>query len=226
MATTAGAFVVPTIIPSYVIGKNPPSDKINIGQIGCGRIGMSLDLPAIIKFDIARVVACSDMDSNRLKAGKDTIESAYAKKTGKSDYVDVKMFEDYREMLLKSDIDAVIISTPDHWHAQPAIEAALAGKDIMLQKPFSLTIAEGRLMCDIVKKKGRILQVCTQHRTSQQFRIAAELVQNGRIGKLHTVKVGFPGDPSGPEAPEMPIPKNLNYDMWLGSTPRGILHRD
>lgn len=220
MATTAGAFVVPTIIPSYVMGKNPPSDKINIGQIGCGRIGMSLDLPAIIKFDTARVVACSDLDSNRLTAGKETIEAAYAKRTGKSDYVDVKMYGDYREMLLKSNIDAVIISTPDHWHAQPVIEAALAGKDIMLQKPFSLTIAEGRLMCDIVKEKGRILQVCTQHRTSQQFRIAAELVQNGRIGKLHTVKVGFPGDPSGPEAPEMPIPKNLNYDMWLGSTPQ------
>ena len=129
------------------------------------------------------------------------------------------MFEDYRDMLLKSDIDAVVISTPDHWHAQPAIEAALAGKDIMLQKPFSLTVEEGRLMCDIVKKKGRILQVCTQHRTSQQFRIAAELVRNGRIGKLQTVRVGFPGDPFGQEEAEMPIPKNLNYDMWLGSTP-------
>ncbi len=219
LATTAGAIVLPTIIPSHVMGKNPPSDKINIGQIGCGRIGLSLDLPAILKFDIARVVACSDLDSNRVQDGKNFIESSYAKKTGKSDYVNVKTFGDYRDMLSKSDIDAVIISTPDHWHAQPVIDAALAGKDIMLQKPFSLTIAEGRQMCDVVKKKGRILQVCTQHRTSQQFRIAAELVQNGRIGKLLTVRVGFPGDPSGPEAPEMPIPKNLNYDMWLGSTP-------
>lgn len=219
LASSAGAFVVPTIIPSYVIGSNPPSDIINIGQIGCGRIGMSLDFPAVIKFDVARVVACSDLDSKRLKDGKVFIESEYSKKTGKSDYVDVKTFGDYREMLLRSDIDAVVISTPDHWHAQPVIEAALAGKDIMLQKPFSLTIAEGRLMCDVVKQKGRILQVCTQHRTSSQFRIAAELVRNGRIGKLHTVRIGFPGDPSGPEAPEMPVPQNLNYDMWLGSTP-------
>lgn len=219
LATSAGAFVVPTIIPSFVMGKNSPSNKINIGQIGCGRIGMSLDLPAILKFDLARVIACSDLDSNRLKAGKDLIDQFYSKKTGKNDYVNAKMFDDYREMLLRTDIDAVIISTPDHWHAQPVIEAALAGKDIMLQKPFSLTITEGRLMCDIVKKKGRILQVCTQHRTSQQFRIAAELVQNGRIGKLHTVRIGFPGDPFGPEAAEMAVPKNLNYDMWLGSTP-------
>ncbi len=219
MAAAVGAIILPTIVPASVFGKNAPSEKINIGQIGCGRIGRSLDLPATMKFDIARVVACSDVDRSRLIAGKDFIETAYAKRTGKNDYMKVKMFEDYREMLLRTDIDAVVISTPDHWHAKPVIEAALAGKDIMLQKPFSLTVTEGRLMCDIVKQKGRILQVCTQHRTSPQFRIAAELVRNGRIGKLQTVKVGFPGDPSGPDAAEMPIPKNLNYDMWLGSTP-------
>jgi len=219
IATTAGAVVFPTIIPSHVIGRNPPSDKINIGQIGCGRIGRSLDLPAVIKFDTARVIACSDLDSNRLKLGKELIESLYAKKSGKDNYVDVKAYEDYHEILQRSDIDAVVISTPDHWHVQPAIEAALAGKDIMLQKPFSLTIAEGRLLSDIIRQKQRVLQVCTQHRTSQQFRIAAELVRNGRIGKLQTVRVGFPGDPAGPEAPPMPVPKNLNYDMWLGSTP-------
>lgn len=220
ITTTAGAIVFPTIIPSHVIGRNPPSDKINIGQIGLGRIGRSLDIPGILKFDTARIIACSDLDSNRLKLGKELIETSYSKKTGKKDYVDVKVFEDYREMLQRSDIDAVVISTPDHWHVQPAIEAALAGKDIMLQKPFSLTIAEGRLLSDIIRRKEKVLQVCTQHRTSQQFRIAAELVRNGRIGKLQTVRIGFPGDPAGPEAPEMPIPKNLNYDMWLGSTPK------
>ena len=109
------------------------------------------------------------------------------------------MYEDYKEMLLNPEIDAVMISTPDHWHAQPAIEAVLAGKDIYLQKPTSLTIAEGRLLSDIARKKGTILQLGTQQRSSKQFRLAAELVRNGRIGKLHTVKVGLPGDPSGPE---------------------------
>lgn len=219
LASYAGAIAVPIIVPSSVISKNPPSDKINIGQIGCGRIGQTLDLPAVLKFDIARVIACSDLDSNRMLDGKKLIESFYEKKTGKSGYIEVKTYGDYREMLLRKDIDAIVISTPDHWHAQLTIEAALAGKDIMLQKPFSLTIAEGRLMADIIKHKGVVLQVCTQHRTSQQFRIAAELVRNGRIGKLHTVRVGFPGDPAGPAAPQMPVPKNLNYDMWLGSTP-------
>jgi len=129
------------------------------------------------------------------------------------------MYEDYHDMLADPDIDAVVISTPDHWHAQPAIEAALAKKDIYLQKPNSLTVEEGRLLSDIVVKQGVILQVGTQQRSMPQFRIAAELVRNGRIGKIHTVKIGLPGDPSGPNAPEMPIPSELNYDLWLGSTP-------
>ncbi|CAN0580395.1 unnamed protein product, partial [Laminaria digitata] len=116
-------------------------------------------------------------------------------------------------------IDAVIISTPDHWHSQPAMEATLAGKDVYLQKPTSLTIREGQQLVETVKKKGTILQLGTQQRSSTQFRLAAELVRNGRIGKIHTVKIGLPGDPGGPDAPEMQIPKNLNYEMWLGSTP-------
>ena len=216
---TAGAMIFPTIVPASVIGKNPPSDMINIGQIGFGRIAMTHDLAETLKYDVAKVVAIADFDSNRLAKGKQFIENFYAKKTGKSGYVNVKIYGDYRDILSDKGIDAVIISTPDHWHSQPAIEAALAGKDIYVQKPTSLTIAEGRLLSDIVRKKGVILQVGTQQRSSPQFRIAAELVRNGRIGKLETVKIGLPGDPSGPEATEMPVPKNLNYDAWLGSTP-------
>lgn len=208
----------PTIIPSSVFGKNAPSEKINIGQIGFGRIAFTHDLPETMKYDIARVTAVSDLDSNRAALGKKYIDDFYAKKTGKSNYVNARIYDDYRKMLQDPDIDAVIISTPDHWHAQPAIEAALAGKDIYLQKPTSLTIKEGRLLSDVAGRKKVILQVGTQQRSMPQFRIAAELVRNGRIGKLETVKIGLPGDPSGPEALEMPVPNNFNYDMWLGST--------
>lgn len=214
-----GAIIAPTIIPSSVIGKNPPSDKIQIAQIGFGRIAKSLDTKAMLKRDDVRVVAISDVDSKRLQDGKAFIEEAYNKEKGKSKYVDVKMYDDYREIILRSDIDAVVISTPDHWHAQPAIEAALSGKDFFLQKPTTLTIAEGKLLRDTVLEKGTISQICTQHRCSEQFRRAAELVRNGRIGKLKTVYIGIGGETPGPEAPEMPVPKNLNYDMWLGSTP-------
>lgn len=218
-ATAVGTIVFPTIVPSSVFGKNAPSNKINIGQIGFGRIAQSHDVAETIPYDQAQYIAVCDVDKKRMQDGKKFIDNYYAKKTGKSNYSDVKMYEDYQDMLLNKDIDAVVISTPDHWHSEPAARAALAKKDIYLQKPTSLTVAEGRFLSDIVKRQGVILQVGTQQRSSPQFRIAAELVRNGRIGKLHTVKIGLPGDPAGPEAPEMPIPSNLNYDMWLGSTP-------
>ncbi len=219
MLSSAGVLMAPTIVPASVFGKSAPSNKINIGQIGFGRIAMTHDLPDTMRYDDARVIAVSDVDADRAKQGKVFIDKFYAEKKAKKKYLDAKMYQDYREMLENKDLDAVIISTPDHWHAQPAMEAANAGKDIYLQKPTSLTITEGRALADIVKAKGVILQVGTQQRSSKQFRIAAELVRNGRIGKLHTVKIGLPGDPSGPEEKEMPIPKNLDYDMWLGSTP-------
>ena len=219
VCASAGAILLPTIIPSSVIGKNAPSNKINVAQIGFGRIAMTHDLAETLQFDQARIIAVADLDSNRVVKGKQFIEEHYNKLTGSKKAVEVKTYGDYREMLLRKDIDAVMISTPDHWHAQPAIEATLAGKDVYLQKPTSLTIAEGRMLADVVKKRGTILQMGTQQRAMPQFRIAAELVRNGRIGKLHTVKIGLPGDPSGPEAPQMEVPKNLNYEMWLGSTP-------
>ena len=190
---------------------------INIGQIGCGRIARDHDLPGVLQHDMARIVAVSDVDSNRMADGKKLVESYYTKKMG-SPYLDVKQYADYHEMLANKDIDAVVISTPDHWHSQPAMEAALAGKHVYLQKPTSLTVREGRQLVDVVNKTGIVLQLGTQQRSSEQFRKAAELVRNGRIGKLHTVRIGLPGDPAGPEAPAMPIPTSLNYDMWLGST--------
>jgi Predicted dehydrogenases and related proteins len=218
-ATAVGTAVFPTIVPSSVFGKNAPSNKIHIGQIGFGRIARDHDMAETIKYDQAQFIAVCDVDKNRLLDGKKYIDDYYSKKTGNSNYSNATMYDDYKELLLNKDIDAVIISTPDHWHAEPAARAALAKKDIYLQKPTSLTVAEGRFLSDVIKKQGVILQVGTQQRSSPQFRIAAELVRNGRIGKLHTVKIGLPGDPSGPVAAEMPVPGNLNYDMWLGSTP-------
>jgi myo-inositol 2-dehydrogenase/D-chiro-inositol 1-dehydrogenase len=218
MKAAAGTVILPTIIPSSVIGKNPPSDKINIGWIGNGRQGRG-DIMGTMRSDSAMVIAVSDVDSNRMALGKKMVEDYYTRRTGQSGYVNVKTYDDYHDLLADKGIDAVLITTPDHWHAQPAMEAALADKDIYLEKPTSLTINEGRQLSDLVRKRKIILQVGTQQRSSAQFRVAAELVRSGRIGKLHTVKIGLPGDPAGPEAPEMPVPGNLNYDMWLGSTP-------
>ena len=220
-AATAGTIVVPTIIPSHVMGKNAPSNKIRIGQIGFGRIAMSHDLPSTLRHESSIGVAIADVDIKRAGMGKEWIEKFYADK-GKANYVDVAVYQDYREMLQDKSIDAVIISTPDHWHAQPAMEAALAGKDIYLQKPASLTIKEGRQMSDTVHRTGSIFQQGSQQRGTDpwpQFHRACELVRNGRIGELEKIEIGLPGDPGGNEEPPMSVPENLDYDMWLGSTP-------
>ncbi len=209
---------IPTIVPSSVFGKNAPSNRINVGAIGVGRISRGHDMPGVWKHDSAQIMAVCDLDSNRVELAQKLVNGYYTKKTGK-EFNGVTGYGDYRELLLNKDIDAVIVSTPDHWHAPIVVHAVEAGKDVYVQKPASLTISEGRMMADAVKKSGRILQIGSQQRSTSQFRYAVELVRNGRIGKLQKVYVGLPGDPSGNEEPQMPIPKNLNYDMWLGTTP-------
>ena len=208
----------PTIVPASVFGEYAPSNRINVGAIGNGRISRGHDLPGIWQYDNARIMAVCDLDSRRADDARTLVNSHYSKKAGTA-YDGVTTYTDYRALLQNKDIDAVVISTPDHWHALIGIDAAEAGKDAYLQKPASLTIAEGRALSNAVHRTGRIFQVGSQQRSSVQFRYAAELVRNGRIGDLKTVYVGLPSDPSGDEEPEMPIPKNLNYDAWLGSTP-------
>jgi predicted dehydrogenase len=218
LASTAVLSGFPAIVPASLMGKNAPGSRINIGAIGTGRISRAHDMPGVWKYDSARIMAVCDLDTRRAADAKALVETYYSEKSGRP-CRDVTVYHDYRELLANTDIDAVLISTPDHWHALIAIRAAEAGKDIYLQKPVSLTISEGRKVSNAVHRSGRILQVGSQQRSSPQFRYAAELVRNGRIGDLKTVYVGLPGDPSGEEEPEMPIPENLNYEMWLGSTP-------
>jgi myo-inositol 2-dehydrogenase / D-chiro-inositol 1-dehydrogenase len=221
LAGSAG-MLLPTIVPASVLGKNAPSNRIQIGQIGFGRIAKEHDLPDTLRFETARVVAVCDLDKKRKETGKQWIEQKYAEKTGKPKYVDVKMYDDYHDLLANPEIDAVIISTPDHWHAQPAIEAAIARKHIYLQKPTSLTIAEGRQLSDMVHRMGVTFQIGSQQRAQNpwpQFKRACELVRNGRIGRLQSIKIGLPGDPGGDPEPEMPVPAGFDYEKWLGSTP-------
>ncbi len=213
---TSVILAFPAIIPARVLGADAPSKKINILQIGCGRIGRSMDMPGILKQDAARMIAVCDLDSRRVADAKRFVEETYAKK---KITLDVKTYGDYREALQHPGIDAVALSLPDHWHAQPMIEAALAGKDIYVQKPFTMTLVEGRAASNIIRKKKLMFQIGSQQRSNAGFRLACEVVRNGRIGKVHTVKVGLPTDPSGGSTAEMPVPSNLNYDMWLGPTP-------
>jgi predicted dehydrogenase len=209
----------PDIVPASVLGPNSPGNRINVGAIGTGRISRGHDLPGVWQYDTARVVAVCDLDRKRMEDTQRLVDAHSAgTQTKAPSNGGVKGYADYRRLLDDKDIDAVVISTPDHWHAAIAVAAVRAGKDVYLQKPASLTIAEGRFMADEVRRSGRIFQIGSQQRSSPQFRYAAELVRNGRIGKLQRVLIGLPGDPSGDVEPEMPVPPNLNYDMWLGST--------
>jgi predicted dehydrogenase len=218
MMASAAAAGFPAIVPSSVFGSTAPSKRINVGAIGTGRISRGHDLPGIWKHDFARIVAVCDVDRQRLQEAVDLANGHYAKASG-TPHDGVTAYTDYRELLANPDIDAVVISTPDHWHALQTIHAVEAGKDVYLQKPASLTIAEGRAVSNAVHRTGRIFQIGSQQRSSRQFRYAAELVRNGRIGQLKTVYVGLPGDPAGDDEPEMPVPPHFDYDTWLGSTP-------
>lgn len=213
----AGALALPQIIPARLLGAGAPSGKINIVQIGCGRIGRSMDLPGILADDRARVVAVCDVDAIRVRDAKRFVEEFYARKGVR---VQVAAYADYREALQRADIDAVAVSTPDHWHAQPVIEAALAGKDIYVQKPLTMTLREGRAVSDIVRARQRAFQIGSQQRSAPKFRLACELVRAGRLGRLHTIRIGLPTDPAGVNEPEMRVPNNLDYERWLGPTPQ------
>ena len=216
-AGTAAAMAIPLILPSRLRGATAPSNRIRVGQIGCGRIARGHDLPGVLNSGLADVVTTCDLDSKRLADGKTILEQWY--RDVETTPPNIATYGDYRELLARNDIDAIVISTLDHWHAEPALAAVRAGKDVYLQKPFTMTLVEGQLLRDGVAKSGRILQVGSQQRSWVQFRQACEFVRSGRVGRVKRVEIGLPIDPTQPDDPKQPVPPNLDYDRWLGPTP-------
>ena len=219
----AGAAVFPTILPARVLGQQAPSKKIQVGVIGCGRIAGGMDIPGLWhNQDLASVVALADCDTQRMRTTKKKTRELFA-----GDLSDLKLYQDYHELLADPSVDAVMICTPDFWHAQQCVEAALAGKDVYVQKPLAMTIFESRCIVDVIKKTGRVFHIGTQQRSEgkstfgPQFRKAAEYVRNGRLGRIRRIEVGLPHDPPEPADWPLvqPVPDNLNYDMWLGYAP-------
>jgi predicted dehydrogenase len=216
----AALFSAPSILPSRLFGSNGPSNRIRVGQIGCGRIASGHDMPGVFKSGLADIVAVCDLDSKRLTAAQTLTEKFY-RDAGTTMPV-LATYADYGELIARKDIDAVVISLPDHHHAEVALRAIHAGKDVYLQKPFTMTHAESVILRDAVAKSGCILQVGSQQRSwtsHEQFRKACEFVRSGRVGRLTGVEIGLPVDPTKPDDPQQPIPANLNYDLWLGPTP-------
>jgi predicted dehydrogenase len=223
-AASAASVGVPTIVASSVFGKDAPGNTLRIGCIGTGRMGhgdMKACLQSGLAADInAHIVAVCDLDRQRAEHAKTESERSYAKqRTGRSQPT-IEVFDDYRELLSRDDIDGVTISTPDHWHALVAIAAAESGKDIYLQKPLTYTIAEGQKLVQAVRNNNVVLQTGSQQRSDRRFHQACELVRNGRVGKLLRIHVRLPTDKGIGETKLMPVPEQLNYDMWLGPTPR------
>jgi myo-inositol 2-dehydrogenase/D-chiro-inositol 1-dehydrogenase len=217
-AAAAAAVGFPAILTSRSLGATTSKGPLRIVQIGCGRIGKDMDMPGLLRHpDLARIVGVCDVDSQRVGWAKEQIAKSYQKSLG--DVPEIATSGDYHDLISRDDVDAVSISTPEHWHAQPVIEAALAGKHIYVQKPMTLTIAEGQAAAKIVRAQNRILQVGSQQRSTEQFHRACQLVRNGKIGKVHTIKIGLPTDPSGGNGTVVPVPANLDYDQWIGSTP-------
>jgi myo-inositol 2-dehydrogenase/D-chiro-inositol 1-dehydrogenase len=219
-SVATAAVAAPLIIPSRLLGADAPSNRIRVGHIGCGRIAQSHDMPGVARSGLAEVVAVCDLDTKRIASGKTTIEKLYPGKEAPAPKVDT--YGDYRELLTRKDVDAVVISTPDHWHAEIALAAIKAGKDVYLQKPMTMTHEEGVILRDAIVKSERIFQLGSQQRSwgpNEQFRKACEFVRSGRVGQIKAVEIGLPTDPTKPDDSEQPVPANLNYDMWLGSTP-------
>lgn len=219
----AGAF---TLVPRKVLGGKKyvsPNDKINIGFIGTGIQAKGL-FERFAELPDVQVTACCDVDSQKLEQFKKKAELYYAAKTGKNMYNGLNTFEKYEELIAQPGIDAVLIFTPDHWHAIPAIAAMKAGKDIYCEKPMAHTIFEGRAMVDATRKYNRVFQTGSMQRSWWEFRHACELVRNGYLGEIKKVLVNV-GDPGiACDLEGGPAPGYLNWDSWLGPAPKRSYH--
>lgn len=214
LATAAGALAAPLILPSRALGRGgsvAPSDKIAIGSIGLGSRG-SDHLRTLLPRSEVQVVAVCDVFRSKADAAQKKVDAHYGTPG-------CKAYQDFREMLARPDLDAVVIAAPENWHALISIEAMKAGKDVYCEKALSLTIAEGRAVCDAVTRHGRVFQAGTQQRSDRNFRFACELARNGYLGKLQTVTVGVPSGRRVLHLPVTPPPADLDYDLWLGPAP-------
>ena len=214
-ATAALAGIAPQVVPASVLGADgqpAPSGRIGIGFIGTGGHGMGWNMPAYLQHPGARVVAVCDVDPGHLEEAKGTVDRHYK---------DAACFatKDFREVLARKDVDAVMISTPDHWHTLISLHAILAGKDVQCEKP-TLTIHEGQVLVDAVRKHKKVFQTSTEDRSVPEYHRMAELVRNGRIGRLQRIEVILPKNPDSPGDPTpQPVPPGFDWEMWLGPAP-------
>jgi predicted dehydrogenase len=220
---TAGAIAFPYIVTSSALGNAgnvAASNRIVMGCIGMGGMGTG-DMRGFLSKKEVQVVAVCDVDKSQRDKAKKNVDEKYNNN-------DCKTYLDFRDVIAREDIDALSLAMPDHWHSIPAVVGAAAGKDIHAQKPLARTIAEGRAICDAVRRYGIIWQTGSQQRSERDFHRACELVRNGRIGKVTRVEVGLPTGGGSDNKPIQPVPEGVDWNFWLGPAPwvpyRGIMH--
>ncbi len=230
-AASAGAG--PLLVPSSslgLVGLAAPSERIRVGLIGCGGHGSGWNLDQIFRCPDAQVVALCDVDSRRLSAARKRVDGYYETLFGKH-YKPCDGHGDFRKLILREDIDAVVNCTPDHWHVIPAIMAAKCGKDIICEKPLTLFVDEGKVLCKTVRENKRVFQTASENRSVDVYLRLIELVRAGAVGKLGHIEVGIPPgntvvriqeqDRAGyDQRTPQPAPPELDYGMWLGQAPQ------
>ncbi|MCU0706343.1 MAG: Gfo/Idh/MocA family oxidoreductase, partial [Fimbriiglobus sp.] len=225
LASAAAATAAPLVWPRTAGAA--PSDKLTLGFIGVGTMGRG-HLGGFLGRGTVEVVAVCDVVDDRLNAAADMVEKKYAERKKSGQFAGVKKFTDFRELLAMPGLDAVVISTPDHWHAIPCIAAARAKKHIYCEKPLTHHVAEGRAIADAVTTAKVVFQTGSQQRTEfgGHFRKAVEYVWNGRIGKLKTVRIGVGGPAVSCTLPTQDVPKGTHWDLWQGPAPDRGYHED
>jgi predicted dehydrogenase len=222
-----GAAAAPWIVSASAAGAagtTAPSNRITLGLIGCGEHGVGWNLPQIFRNADSQVIAVCDVDEPRRERARKVVDEHYAAALGQEGYRGCAVYEDFRELIRRKDIDAVAVCTPDHWHVIPAIMAARAGKDVICEKPLTLTLAEGQLLCRTVERTRRIFQTASENRSIDTYIRMCELVRNGRIGTLRHIRVSLPGgnETRGQNFNDrevQAVPRGFNYDLWLGQAP-------
>lgn len=231
---SSAAIAAPLVVPSSVFGANAPSNRIHVGMIGCGNQSR-VDVPGMLGLDDVRVLAVCDVNrgSNGYRdekhfLGREPVCDQANKHYDAASKPICKAYGDMREVLSRDDIDAVVLTIPDHWHALATQWACEAGKDIYCQKPMSLTFADGEAMVAAVRKHGRVFQTGSQYRSDAKVRQMCELVRNGRLGEIRkaTAIVNSCPEGPGPGWQAMPVPAGFDYDQWLGPAPDAPYHID
>lgn len=211
----AGALALPQIVPSRLLGADAPSNRITLGFIGCGKQSQYL-LGTFLNSPGTQVLAQCDVDQLKLERNMAMTRKHYANKKPSGDYRGVEAYDDFQKLIARKDIDAVVVSTPDHWHGLNTVLSARAGKDIYCEKPLGHNLEECKAMVKSVRRYDRVFQTGSMQRSDWRFRFACELVRNGYIGEVRHVAVNVGGPPRPCDLPAEPTPAYLDWNRWLG----------